>query len=209
MKKPSLTWCLSGVAAMILTACSSSTDVVTRANDTPVVNTSVAAAAQFGAATQETPMRVYLTGYSYWDNTPRGSARIAHPIVRRKAGGTGTYDDPVTIAVGHSKRGQRSTPDYQPGTRFYIESLRRYAIVEDVCGDGPRPQNGPCHVGYKGYPWLDIWVGGKNVEKSFVKRCMYRLTGLQRVIKNPRPDYQVVPGEISASGCAVVGRPTS
>ena len=41
----------------------------------------------------------YLTGYSYWDNTPPGSSAIARPVVHRRAGGSGTYNDPVTIAA--------------------------------------------------------------------------------------------------------------
>lgn len=148
-------------------------------------------------------MQVYLTGYSYWDNTPPGSARIARPVIHRRAGGTGTYNDPVTLAVGHVKTGSRSVMDFQTGTRFYIERLRKYAIVEDLCGDGNRPQDGPCHSGHKGRPWIDIYVGGQNSDKSFTNNCTYRVTGIQNVIVNPAPGHPVNSGEITASGCQV------
>lgn len=169
-----------------LMACSENSNTVTRSADF-----SGRSGIEAVPPAQESTMEVYLTGYSYWDNTPPGSAAIAHPVIRSRAGGTGTYADPITIAVGHVKNGRNSTPDYRPGTKFYIQNLRKYAIVEDVCGDGPKPQYGPCHVGYQGRPWLDIWVGGKHVDRNFVQSCMYRLTGLQSVIKNPRPGYPV------------------
>jgi len=148
-------------------------------------------------------MQVYLTGYSYWDNTPPGSAQIARPVIHRRAGGTGTYNDPVTLAVGHVKSGSRSAMDFQTGTRFYIERLRKYAIVEDLCGDGNRPQDGPCHSGYNGRPWIDIYVGGQNSDKSYTHNCTYRITGVQNVIVNPAPGYPVNSGEITAGGCQV------
>lgn len=151
----------------------------------------------------ERRMQVYLTGYSYWDNTPPGSAQIARPVIHRKAGGTGTYSDPITLAVGHVKRGTRSTPDYKPGTRFYIERLQKYAIVEDLCGDGNRPQDGPCHSGYNGLPWIDLYVGGKQSGASAATSCTYRITGVQTVIFDPEPGYPVVPGALSENGCPV------
>lgn len=194
-------------AVSVLAACASNTgttssngtfnDVAER-RETAIEPTQISSRQQ-----SEYPMRVYLTGYSYWDNTPRGSAQIARPFIHRSAGGTGTYADPVTLAVGHVKRGQTSVMDYPTGTRFYIKKLRKYAVVEDLCGDGPTPQNGPCHSGHQGYDWIDIYVGGKGIAESSVNRCMYRITGVQDVILNPSPGYPVAPGEIAASGCAV------
>ncbi|TNF19083.1 MAG: hypothetical protein EP318_15995 [Rhodobacteraceae bacterium] len=146
-------------------------------------------------------MDVYLTGYSFWDNTPPGSARIARPVIHRQAGGSGTYADPVTLAVGHSKRGGRSQMDFPSGTRFYFPMLRKYAIVEDLCGDGPRPQLGPCHTGRAGRPWVDIYVGGRHQNPNFVDRCMRRITGFQTAILNPAPGLPVLPGEIAQSNC--------
>jgi hypothetical protein len=145
----------------------------------------------------------YITGYAYWDNTPPGSAEISKPVVHRRAGGTGTYIDPVTIAVGHKIEGGRQTLDFPAGTVFYIEKLRKYAIVEDVCGDGNRPQDGPCHAGYHGHPWLDVYIGGASSTASATAACARRITALQSIVLNPRADYPVHAGEIASSGCRV------
>lgn len=144
----------------------------------------------------------YLTGYSYWDNTPPGSAAISKPVIHNRAGGKGTYNDPITIAVGHRIEGGRQTLDFPAGTRFYIERLQKYAIVEDVCGDGNAPQNGPCHTGHRGRPWLDIYVGGKGA-RAESEACMRRITALQPLIMHPRRDYPVHQGEIVGSGCRI------
>lgn len=145
----------------------------------------------------------YITGYGYWDNTPPGSSTISHPGTHRHAGGTGTYRDPITIAVGHSYIGLRDILDYPAGTIFYLMRLKKYAIVEDTCGDGLRPQDGPCHTGMRGYPWFDIWVGGENSSKADSARCQSMITALQMVIINPKPNYEVHPGAVLDSGCKV------
>ncbi len=145
----------------------------------------------------------YITGYSFWDNTPPGSAAIARPVVHRSAGGKGTYKDPITIAVGHSIVRSRQTLDFPAGTRFYLKRLRKYAIVEDVCGDGPRPQNGPCHTGRNGRPWMDIYVGGRGHSAGTADACSRRITAVHTVIMNPAPGYPVVPGELTESGCGL------
>lgn len=145
----------------------------------------------------------YLTGYSYWSNTPAGSAAISHSVIHRQAGGRGTYEDPITLAVGHSIRNRVQTLDFPAGTMFYIKRLRRYAIVEDTCGNGPRPQNGPCHTGHRGHPWLDIYVGGRSAGRARTDSCLRRITGLQEIIINPRPGYPVRRGEIASRGCPI------
>ena len=124
-------------------------------------------------------------------------------MIHRRAGGKGTFDDPVTIAVGHRIDGGRQTLDYPAGTMFYIERLRKSAIVEDVCGDGNKPQNGPCHTGHRGYPWLDIYIGGGKHSASVTDACANKITALQRVVINPGPNYPVAAGEVTASSCKV------
>jgi hypothetical protein len=152
---------------------------------------------------KEKHFKAYVTGYSYWDNTPPGSAAIARPVIHRRAGGTGTYRDPITIAVGHVMRYGRSKLDYPAGTRFYIKGLRKYAIVEDACGDGNRPQDGPCHTGHRGLPWLDIYVDGSKSSPSASNACAHRLTKVHGIIMNPKPEYPVVAGRLTESGCPV------
>lgn len=148
---------------------------------------------------------VYLTGYTYWDNTPPGSAEIARPVLRKKAGGTGTWQSPITIAVGHRIENGRQTLDFPAGTRFYLPRLQKYAIVEDVCGDGPTPQNGPCHSGHQGRPWLDIWLGGKSMSAADADACARRITAVQQIILDPPRDLPVAKGEIASNGCKVFG----
>ena len=148
-------------------------------------------------------MNVFLTGYSYWDNTPPGSAIIGRPQIHEFAGGHGTFEDPVTLAVGWRSYFGRQFEDVKPGRRFYIPSLRKYAVVEDLCGDGPKPQTGPCHTGWEGHVWIDIYVDGSTMNAEASNRCMEKLTGIQRVIVNPRPGYRVVAGSIVETGCQV------
>ncbi len=149
--------------------------------------------------------QIYLTGYTYWDNTPPGSSAIARPVLRQRAGGTGTWQSPITIAVGHRIENGLQTLDYSAGTRFYLPRLRKYAIVEDVCGDGPTPQSGPCHSGYRGHPWLDIWIGGKGVSARESDVCARRITAVQTAILNPPRNLPVQKGEIATGGCKVFG----
>ena len=161
------------------------------------------AAFSAGSVQAEQQFSAFLTGYSYWDNTPRGSSNIARPVVHREAGGTGTYRDPITLAVGHVRHGNRSVMDFPAGTRFYIPRLRKYAVVEDLCGDGNSPQNGPCHSGYNGYVWIDIYVDGKFAGGQAADQCMRSLTGVQTVIINPAPGRPVQPGPLTESGCRI------
>jgi hypothetical protein len=152
---------------------------------------------------KERRITVFLTGYSYWDNTPPGSAIIGRPVIHDRAGGTGSYEDPVTLAVGWRIYFNRHFEDFAPGTRFYIPRLRKYAIVEDLCGDGPKPQNGPCHAGWEGHIWLDIYVDGSASDAETANLCMEKLTGVQPVLINPRNGYRVVPGKLVEAGCLV------
>lgn len=149
-----------------------------------------------GAAAGEKQFDAYITGYSYYDNTPPGSADISNPVIHQKAGGVGTFGDPATLAVGHSLGTGKDVLDYPAGTKFYVPDLRRYFIVEDTCGDGGSPQNGPCHTGYQGHPWLDVWVG-KGASKSASDACMDKITEVHTVIENPNSGYPVVSGDIA------------
>lgn len=145
-----------------------------------------------------TTLKAYVTGYSWWDNTPPGSADISNPVIHKKAGGVGTYANPTTVAVGHSIISGKDILDWPAGTRFYIPALKRYFIVEDTCGDGRKPQNGPCHVGFpkSATTWLDVWVGGKNSTRAKSDACMNNMTKVYTVVKDPRPGRQVTAGDI-------------
>lgn len=146
---------------------------------------------------------VYLTGYTWHDNTPPGD-RISQPReAGARASGSGTWDDPITVAVGHSLASGQDVLDFPAGTLFYVPSLRRYLIVEDTCGDGPEPEDGPCHrlddpdnpAPEGASAWLDVWVDGRDVDEETAHACARRLTGLHMVVVNPSAGYVVADGE--------------
>jgi hypothetical protein len=150
----------------------------------------------------ESRFTVYITAYTYWDNTPPGSSDISNPIIHTKAGGTGTFGDPITLAVGHSYATGSDVLDYPAGTKFYLPNLRKYFIVEDTCGDGSHPENGPCHTGYQGHPWFDLWIEGANGTSKSTTSCAEDITELHLVIENPAANYAVVPGAVFSNACA-------
>lgn len=151
--------------------------------------------------------QAYVTGYSYWDNTPPGTVEISHPMRHPHAGGMGTFSNPITMAVGHQIINGEDILDIPPGTVFYLPRLRKYAIVEDSCGDGPTPQDGPCHIGKDGLVWLDIFVGGASLKQTASDACMRDITGAQPVILDPGPNLSVVVGPLTESGCFVFPDP--
>jgi len=190
------------LAALVTSACSNAT-IQSASSKSQTGSPNSTTQSTLSSRSGESLFNIYLTGYSYWDNTPPGSAEISKPVIHRKAGGKGTYSDPITIAVGHTIIGSRQTLDYPAGTRFYLKSLRKYAIVEDVCGDGNRPQDGPCHTGRNGLPWMDIYVDGSRSASRAATQCARRITSVQSVIMNPGRDYPVVSGPLTETGCQV------
>ena len=146
-----------------------------------------------------------LTGYSWQDNTPAGSAEVSHPAVHDQAGGTGTYDDPITVAVGHSLASGTDELDWPPGTRFYFPTLARYGVAEDTCGDGPAPELKACHKHPRSVAThLDVWIGGEGGTRAATDACMDRLTGDVPVIVNPARGERVQAAPVFAGGrCGV------
>jgi hypothetical protein len=132
---------------------------------------------------------VYLTGYGWWDNTPPGSAEISNPVLHSEAGGTGTYADPITVAVPYHC--DNDCLQWPAGTKFYLPSLQRYLIVEDTCGD-----DGPDSCGDSNGNHLDVWVGGSGGSESASDACEDAITGDTTAIENPASDLAVTPGDI-------------
>ena len=148
----------------------------------------------------------YLTGYSYYDNTPPGSAVIAYPrsdfpTRHQVAGGVGTYTDPVTLAVGWRRAGGREIPQWPVGRRFYVPFLHKYVMVEDQCGD--RAQYGPCYrldqAPRQATTWLDVWVGGGGLPRMVSEACMRRITRIHTVVFRPARDFPVNAGSVTAA----------
>ncbi len=165
-----------------------------------VVGVSVGAALTRGR--ERVVKTAYMTGYAFYDNTPSGD-EISDPVVHARAGGTGTYRDPITVAVGHAIVGGQDKLDYPRGTRVYVPNVRRYFVVEDTCGDGPQPQNGPCHAGRpRGTTvWIDLWVDGRDSTPPSVDSCMAAITrGPGTIVFNPRSNYAVSRGPLIKHG---------
>ncbi len=144
------------------------------------------------AATPMGKFAAFVTGYTYYDNTPPKSKAVSHPKIHKVAGGNGTHADPITMAVGHSKAGGYSVLDFPAGTRFYMPYLDRYFIVEDTCGDGLTPENGACHQKPdSGHYWVDIWVDGQGLGADKANNCARRITGIHTVYREPPDDFKV------------------
>lgn len=125
-----------------------------------------------------------ITGYSYQDNTPPGSAEISMPVLHSKAGGTGTYADPITTAVP----GGAGNPETAKGTRIYVAKLKRYFIVED---------SGASKASSKHF---DLYVDGAGFSKSDSDACMNSYTGSAQVILNPPAGEPVTVGALTQKG---------
>jgi hypothetical protein len=136
-------------------------------------------------------LRIWLTGYSWQDNTPPGSAEVGEPVLHQVAGGQGTYADPITVAVP----GHQGAMAWNPGTRFYLPSVRRYVIVEDS-GASAAPPGTDTH--------LDMWIGGQGGSKLATDDCESALTGRVPAELNPPPDRPVIAGPIySGQACRI------
>jgi hypothetical protein len=131
---------------------------------------------------------ISLTGYSFQDNTPPSSSTVSCPQIKShngKAGGTGTYDDPLTVASDGSHGGVGPS-GVKCGDKFYVVNLQRYVIVEDT---GNTPSKNGIH--------LDTWVADDPG-----KKCMNAITGDSKAIPNPPPGLPVDAGPIgTGSGC--------
>lgn len=149
-----------------------------------------------------TLLNVYTTGYSSYDNTPKGSLEIDLDGISGLAGGDGTYANPTTLAVGHSIINGKDIGDFPYGTIFYVSKFQKYFKASDSCGDTQTPQNQPCHS-LKQAPkgatlWIDLYYG-PSTDKA-VLSCENSLTGLNTVIENPPANLPVIVGNIFQNG---------
>jgi hypothetical protein len=69
-------------------------------------------------------LSVQMALYGWPDNSPPGDG-ISDGQIHQTAGGTGTYDDPITFAADGDVE--------PPGTVIYIPAYLKYAIMEDAC----------------------------------------------------------------------------
>ncbi|WP_100499762.1 hypothetical protein [Geodermatophilus chilensis] len=143
-----------------------------------------------GAATGEAPAgsieTAFLTGYSLEDNSPPGTRSTSSG---RSAGGTGTYADPITLAVGYA-----GGDEFPRGTVFYVPLVRAYFVVEDRCGACSDPTSAADYT-------VDLWVGSDPDDS-----CMYAITGPHTVVRDAGPGWVVEsrPDELGAD-CRLFG----
>jgi Raf kinase inhibitor-like YbhB/YbcL family protein len=125
-------------------------------------------------------LTVYFTLYGYPDNSPPGDG-ISYPMVHQTAGGTGTYDDPVTFATDRNEE--------PPGTRIYVPAFLKYAIMEDGCSECNTAWN--ANKQYR----FDFWLSSNASSDSCkVNACELHWTQNQTTVEiNPPPGRPVDP----------------
>jgi hypothetical protein len=138
------------------------------------------------AAPPPQTLRIWLTGYSWQDNTPPGSAVVGEPVLHQMAGGQGTFADPITVAVP----GHQGAMAWPPGTKFYLSTVRRYVIVEDS-GAAKPPSGTDTH--------LDMWIDGQDGTKEATDECEDALTGRVPAELDPPDNMPVIAGPIYAN----------
>lgn len=131
-------------------------------------------------------LTIWLTGYSWQDNTPPGSSKVGEPVLHKQADGQGTFADPITVAVP----GHQGDMDWKPGTKFYLPTVQRYVIVEDS-GAAKAPDGTDTH--------LDMWIGGQDGTKQTTDDCENQLTGKVPAQANPPDGLAVMAGPIYAN----------
>jgi hypothetical protein len=115
-----------------------------------------------------------VTLYGWPDNDPPGDD-IAYPQIHDSADGTGTYDDPVTMAAPYETEG-----GLEPGTIVYVPYMKKYFIMEDECAEGCVTEQ------------IDLWAGGSDDTADEVLECEDSLTrDSAKIIIDPDEDLEV------------------
>lgn len=164
-----------------------------------------AGAATAGRAAATTPgasgtVQAFMTLYGYVDNSPPG-AGIAHPCLHQKAGGTGTYTDPITFATDASEL---------PWCEIiYVPYMERYFIHEDECSE--------CDHDWKNLHLyrFDMWAGGDAAsrhkpEKTALLRCERTWTRGNSIRDPDNPTITVdPPSDLPVVSTPIFSPPTS
>lgn len=108
-------------------------------------------------------INAYATYYGWSDNSPPGGA-IAYPknsqhsTYHTSAGGSGTFDDPVTFAA--------ASGSLAIGTKIYLPYIKKYAVLEDLCAS--------CSNGSKIH--IDIWMDSNGSFEEQLYACQRQWT---------------------------------
>ena len=111
--------------------------------------------------------KVYATFYGWYDNTPPG-CDVAYPKLHDCAGGTGTYNDPLTFASDKS--------EIKAGTKVYVPRVQKYFIMEDDCTECDQDWSGQGPDGGPKMWHFDLWLGGKGGNEFDALNCEDALT---------------------------------
>lgn len=141
------------------------------------------------ASAAEVTIESQITFYGFPDNSPP-SSQIAYTCNgRTSAGGSGTYDDPVSVAV--------APKDIWPCTLMYIPYLQKYGIADDECEQciSDFSDSGAHHI--------DVWTGGDWNGGQNQIDCEDQLTpnSDQHVVLNPPNGWNVVTAPLFNGGC--------
>jgi hypothetical protein len=176
--RPTVTWDLSPPSSSDTPPPSTSTST-SASTPAPPAQSTPAKAPPRGPTVTATPNAFgQISFYSARDNNPSGSRQIAFTnVLHKQAGGTGTFEDPLTMAAG---RGQMLL-----GTKVYVPFLQRYFILEDQCPD--------CANGH-----IQLWTGEETdngiiaCERALARSASYQV--------NPPAGLPVVAGDLYQSG---------
>lgn len=137
-------------------------------------------------AAQTTQTMDIITLYGFPDNSPPGTA-IEFPQIHDQAGGTGTFDDPITFATDPRL--------FSPGQVIYVPYVQKYFIMEDLCtNSGPGEQGAGCVNDFDaGLAHIDLWTGGTaDSDVTAQLQCEDSLTrNNEDIIVDPDPDQPV------------------
>ena len=109
-------------------------------------------------------VEAYVTYYGWYDNTPPGCATAYSGC----AGGTGTYQDPITFA-SYKK-------EFPVGTLVYYPTVEKYFRMGDACQECRADWTGKGPDGGPRLHHLDLWIGGKGGNEFDVINCEDGLT---------------------------------
>lgn len=134
------------------------------------------------AAPPAVTYRMRVTYYGAYDNDPPGSTGIAYPVLHDRAGGTGTYEDPITFATAPA--------ELPAGTRIYYPYLKKYFVMEDYCAACERDWRGRGSH-HRRLRHIDLWTGD-SADRA-IAACERRLTrsGRVPVVVRPPRDEEV------------------
>lgn len=132
---------------------------------------------------------VHTAAHTWAEASAAGTAAGKTRAPHQAGEGTGTYEDPITIAVSSGPDGQA----IPAGTRIYLPDLRRYFIAEDPCGDG----EDQCRQGGSATGStlrMDIRIGGEGVSAAAAEACSRQVADVGAAVLNPAGNYVVAPG---------------